>query len=75
MDQQKALQKKELLAIRSMGQSHNYVQTKASPTAEDSAIINKKMDMMRERMFLGAFVKAYSRPVIDAKISLIATRM
>ena len=26
-------------------------------------------------MFLGAFVNAYSRPVIEANISLIATRM
>ena len=57
-----------------MGGVKNYAQTKASPTAEDSADMNKKMDMTRERMFLGAFVKAYSRPVIDAKISLRATR-
>ena len=61
--------------ICSMGGVKNYTQTKASPTAEDSADMNKKMDMTRERMFLGAFVKAYSRPVIDAKISLRATRM
>jgi len=52
-----------------------YVQTKASPRADESAVMNKKMDMTRERMFLGALVKAYSRPVIDAKISLIAMRM
>jgi len=43
--------------------------------AEDSAVMNKKMDMTRERMFLGAFVKAYSSPVMDAKTSLIAMRM
>jgi len=57
------------------GRSHKYAQTKASPMAEDSADMNKKMDMTRERIFLGAFVKAYSRPVMDAKISLIAMRM
>jgi hypothetical protein len=43
--------------------------------AEDSAVINKKTDMTRERMFLGAFVNAYSRPVMDAKTSLMAMRM
>lgn len=43
--------------------------------AEETAVMNKKMDMTRERMFLGAFVKAYSRPVMDAKTSLIAMRM
>jgi hypothetical protein len=58
-----------------MGGVKDYAQTKASPKAEDSPDMNKKMDMTRERMFLGAFVKAYSRPVMDAKISLIATRM
>ena len=57
------------------GRSHNYAQTKASPRAEETADINKKIDMTRERIFLGAFVKAYSRPVMDAKISLIAMRM
>ena len=43
--------------------------------AEDSAVVNKKMDMTRERMFLGAFVKAYSSPVMDARTSLMAMRM
>jgi len=63
------------LALCSIGACHNYAQTKASPRAEDNADINKKMDMTRERMFLGAFVKAYSRPVMIAKTSLIAMRM
>jgi hypothetical protein len=39
------------------------------------ADVNRKTDITRERMFLGAFVKAYSRPVIEAKISLIAINM
>ena len=50
------------------------VQTKASPIAEEIADMKRKIDMTRERMFLGAFVKAYSSPVIEAKISLNAMR-
>jgi hypothetical protein len=37
--------------------------------------MNRKTDMTSERMFLGAFVKAYSRPEMEAKISLRAIRM
>lgn len=37
--------------------------------------MKKKADITRDRMFLGAFVNAYSRPVIEAKISLMAMRM
>lgn len=37
--------------------------------------MNKKQAMTSDRMFLGAFVNAYSRPVIEANISLIAIRM
>jgi len=50
-------------------------QTKASPSAEDTAEANKNMDMTSERMFLGALVNAYSNPVIEARISLIAMRI
>ena len=38
------------------------------------ADMNKKMAMTRDFMFPGALVKAYSRPVMDAKISLNAMR-
>lgn len=34
----------------------------------------RKTDMTSERMFFGAFVNAYSRPVMDARISLMAIR-
>jgi hypothetical protein len=37
--------------------------------------MKRKTDMTRERMFLGALVKAYSRPVMEARISEMATRM
>ena len=37
--------------------------------------MNKKQAITSDRMFLGAFVNAYSRPVIEANISLIAIRM
>lgn len=40
--------------------------------ALDKADMNKRTDITRERIFLGAFVKAYSKPVIDANISLNA---
>ncbi len=52
-----------------------YAQTKASPIALDSALWKRKIDMTNERMFFGALLNAYSSPVIDAKISLIAIRM
>ena len=48
------------------------VQTKASPIAEEIADMKRKTAITRDRMFLGALVKAYSRPVIKARISLIA---
>jgi hypothetical protein len=51
-----------------------YVQTKASPMALEMAVMKRKTDMTSERMFLGALVKAYSSPVMDAKISLNAMR-
>ena len=38
------------------------------------ADMNKKMAMTRDFMFPGALVKAYSRPVMDAKISLNVMR-
>ena len=43
--------------------------------AAASALVNKKTPMTRDRMFFGAFVNAYSRPVMDAKISERAMRM
>lgn len=49
--------------------------TKPSPIAEDTADMKRKIDTTRDRIFLGAFVNAYSRPVIEAKISLKAMRM
>lgn len=36
--------------------------------------MKKNADITRDRMFLGAFVNAYSRPVMEAKISLMAMR-
>jgi hypothetical protein len=47
----------------------NDVQTKASPIAAEAALVKRKTDMTKLRMFVGALVNAYSRPVIDAKIS------
>ncbi len=38
------------------------------------ALMKRKTDMTSERMFFGAFVKAYSRPVMDARISEKAIR-
>ena len=49
-------------------------QTKASPIALDSAVINRKTLITRDLMFFGALVKAYSSPVIEAKISDRAMR-
>jgi hypothetical protein len=43
--------------------------------AEEMADMNKNTDMTSERIFFGAFVNAYSRPVMEAKISLTAIRM
>lgn len=54
--------------------NENNSQTKASPIAEAIADVNKNADMTKDRIFVGAFVKAYSRPVIEAKISLTAIR-
>lgn len=48
---------------------------KASLRAEAMAFVNKKTDMTSERIFLGALVNAYSRPVIAAQISDIARRI
>lgn len=52
-----------------------YSQTNASPRALATALMNRNTAITSERMFLGALVKAYSRPVIEAKISLMAMRM
>lgn len=41
-------------------EAQGYVQTKASPSAEATAEVNKNSDITSERMFLGALVKAYS---------------
>jgi hypothetical protein len=43
--------------------------------ALDRAVMNKKTDMTTDLMFFGAFVNAYSRPVMDAKISERAMRI
>jgi hypothetical protein len=51
------------------------VQTNASPIAADAALINRNTDITKLRMFLGALVNAYSRPVIDARISEKAISM
>lgn len=51
------------------------VPTKASPRAEEMADMKRKTAITNERMLIGALVNAYSRPVIDAKISLNAIKM
>lgn len=51
------------------------LQTKASVIALAIADMNKKIAMTSERIFFGAFVYAYSNPVILVKISETATRM
>jgi hypothetical protein len=38
------------------------------------ADVNRKMAMTNDRIFFGPLVNAYSRQVIDARISLIAIR-
>jgi hypothetical protein len=43
--------------------------------AAEMAEVNRNTDMTSDLMFLGAFVNAYSRPVMDAKISESAIRM
>ena len=43
--------------------------TKAWEMAAEKACANQNIPVTKPRMFLGAFVKAYSRPVIDAPIS------
>lgn len=43
--------------------------------ADATALVNKKIPITRDFMFLGALVKAYSRPVMDAKISESAIKM
>ena len=43
--------------------------TNACAIAEEMAFMKRKIAVTIERMFLGALVKAYSRPVIEAKIS------
>lgn len=50
-------------------------QTNASPIADDTAEVKRKTAVTKDRMFFGAFVNAYSRPVIDARISLKAMRI
>lgn len=64
----------EALNSCSLKQKEINVQTKASPSAEEIAEVKRKTAMTKERMLTGAFVKAYSKPVIDAKISLNAMR-
>lgn len=51
-----------------------YVQTKASPMADEIADVNRNIAITQDLMFTGALVKAYSRPVMEAKISLNAIR-
>ena len=41
----------------------------AIPRAEPNAVCNKKRAITRDFMLGGALVKAYSKPVIEAKIS------
>lgn len=57
-----------------LGSSTLNVQTKASPRADEMADMNKKRAITSDFMFWGALVKAYSRPVIEAKISLNAMK-
>lgn len=44
-------------------------ETNASPIALEMAEVKRNMDITSDFMFFGAFVNAYSRPVIDAYIS------
>jgi len=43
--------------------------------AEEMAEVNRNIAMTSDFIFLGALVNAYSRPVMDAKISERAIRM
>jgi hypothetical protein len=49
-----------------------YAQTNASPKADAIAEVNKNTAMTMDLIFVGALVNAYSRPVMEAKISLSA---
>ena len=42
--------------------------------AEETAEVNRNTAMTSDLMFLGALVNAYSRPVMDARISETAMR-
>ena len=48
--------------------------TNACEIADETALVKRKREVTIERIFLGALVNAYSRPVIEAKISLKAIR-
>jgi hypothetical protein len=43
--------------------------------AEEMELVNRNSAMTSDFMFLGALVNAYSRPVMDARISENAMRM
>jgi hypothetical protein len=45
------------------------------PKAAPNAVVRRYIDMTNDFMLGGALVYAYSRPVIDAKISENAIRM
>lgn len=49
--------------------------TKAWPTAEAKALMNRLIDITRDFMFSGALEKAYSYEVTLVKISEIPIRM
>ncbi len=42
--------------------------------AEEMAFMKRKVAVTSERMFFGAFVNAYSSPVMEAKISEMPMR-
>ena len=48
---------------------------RAMPKAEPPALVRRNMDMTKDFMLGGALVYAYSRPVMEAKISEKAMRM
>jgi hypothetical protein len=50
-------------------------QTNDSLAAAETAVVNRYTDRTSDRIFLGAFVKAYSNPVIDVNISDKAMRI
>jgi hypothetical protein len=43
--------------------------------ADETAFVKRNIAMTSDFMFLGAFVNAYSRPVMDARISENAMRI